>query len=56
MQAAWRAADLFVSLSDNVQETFGLTPVEAMGVPMVRGSAPAVAQGTSRMDSRLSRE
>ena len=27
-----------------------------MGVPMVRGSAPAVAQGTSRMDSRLSRE
>ena len=37
MQAAWRAADLFVSLSDNVQETFGLTPVEAMaaGLPCV---------------------
>jgi glycosyltransferase involved in cell wall biosynthesis len=28
---AWRAADVFTSLSDNVQETFGLTPVEAMG-------------------------
>jgi len=29
------AADLFISLSDNVQETFGLTPVEAMaaGLP-----------------------
>jgi glycosyltransferase involved in cell wall biosynthesis len=34
---AWRAADVFVSLSDNVQETFGLTPVEAMaaGLPVV---------------------
>jgi len=32
---AWRAADVFTSLSDNVQETFGLTPVEAMaaGLP-----------------------
>lgn len=31
------AADAFVSLSDNVQETFGLTPVEAMaaGLPVV---------------------
>ncbi len=27
---AWRAADVFVSLSDNIQETYGLTPVEAM--------------------------
>ncbi len=29
------AADMFISLSDNVQETFGLTPVEAMaaGLP-----------------------
>jgi glycosyltransferase involved in cell wall biosynthesis len=34
---AWAAADLFVSLSDNIQETFGLTPVEAMaaGLPVV---------------------
>lgn len=34
---AWAAADLFVSLSDNVQESFGLTPVEAMaaGLPCV---------------------
>jgi len=34
---AWRAADVFVSLSDNVQETFGLTPLEAMaaGLPVL---------------------
>lgn len=34
---AWRAADVFTSLSDNIQETFGLTPVEAMaaGLPVV---------------------
>lgn len=34
---AWRGADVFVSLSDNVQETFGLTPVEAMaaGLPVL---------------------
>jgi glycosyltransferase involved in cell wall biosynthesis len=33
----WSAADFFISLSDNVQETFGLTPVEAMaaGLPSV---------------------
>jgi hypothetical protein len=36
-QMAWRAADLFTSLSDNFQETFGLTPIEAMaaGLPGV---------------------
>lgn len=36
-EAAWRAADIFTSLSDNVQETFGLTPVEAMaaGLPVI---------------------
>jgi glycosyltransferase involved in cell wall biosynthesis len=34
---AWSAADIFTSLADNVQETFGLTPVEAMaaGLPVV---------------------
>jgi alpha-maltose-1-phosphate synthase len=34
---AWNAADLFTSLSDNIQETFGLTPIEAMaaGLPGV---------------------
>jgi len=34
---AWHAADLFSSLSDNIQETFGLTPIEAMaaGLPGV---------------------
>jgi alpha-maltose-1-phosphate synthase len=36
-QMAWRSADLFTSLSDNFQETFGLTPIEAMaaGLPGV---------------------
>ncbi|MBM3558883.1 MAG: glycosyltransferase family 4 protein, partial [Alphaproteobacteria bacterium] len=36
-KGAWSAADLLTSLSDNVQETFGLTPVEAMatGLPLV---------------------
>lgn len=34
---AWAAADVFCSLSDNIQETFGITPVEAMaaGLPVV---------------------
>lgn len=34
---AWAAADIFCSLSDNPQETFGITPVEAMaaGLPVV---------------------
>ncbi len=33
----WAAADIFLSLVDNVQETFGLTPIEAMaaGLPVV---------------------
>jgi hypothetical protein len=37
MADAWHAADVFCSLSDNIQETFGLTPVEAMaaGLPVV---------------------
>lgn len=36
-RSIWSAADLFISLSDNIQETFGLTPVEAMaaGLPVV---------------------
>ncbi|MEQ9331488.1 glycosyltransferase family 4 protein [Thalassobaculum sp.] len=34
-EASWAAADLFISLSDNIQESFGITPVEAMaaGLP-----------------------
>lgn len=31
---AWAAGDIFVSLSDNIQETFGLTPLEAMAAGM----------------------
>lgn len=36
-QSAWAASDVFTSLSDNIQETFGLTPIEAMaaGLPVV---------------------
>ena len=34
---AFAAADIFCSLSDNIQETFGITPVEAMasGLPVI---------------------
>lgn len=34
---AWAGADIFCSLSDNIQETYGITPVEAMaaGLPVV---------------------
>ena len=33
----WAAGDIFLSLVDNIQETFGITPVEAMaaGLPVV---------------------
>ena len=36
-RAAFAAADIFISLSDNIQETFGLSVVEAMaaGLPVV---------------------
>ena len=36
-QTAWAAADVFCSLSDNIQETFGIVPLEAMaaGLPVV---------------------
>ena len=35
--ASWAAADVFISLSDNFQETFGITPIEAMaaGLPVI---------------------
>jgi alpha-maltose-1-phosphate synthase len=32
--ASWFAADFFISLTDNIQETFGLTPVEAMAASL----------------------
>lgn len=33
----WSCADIFISLVDNIQETFGLTPIEAMasGLPAI---------------------
>lgn len=36
-RTAWASADVFCSLSDNIQETFGITPIEAMaaGLPVV---------------------
>jgi alpha-maltose-1-phosphate synthase len=36
-QSIWSVADIFISLSDNIQETFGLVPIEAMaaGLPVV---------------------
>jgi len=35
--AAWASSDVFISLADNIQETFGLSPLEAMaaGKPVV---------------------
>jgi glycosyltransferase involved in cell wall biosynthesis len=50
-QAVYAAADVFVSLSDNVQETFGLTIIEAMacGLPVIasdwNGYRESVAHG-----------
>lgn len=36
-QTAWASADVFCSLADNIQETFGIVPIEAMaaGIPVV---------------------
>ena len=36
-ETAWTGADVFCSLSDNIQETFGIVPIEAMaaGLPVV---------------------
>jgi glycosyltransferase involved in cell wall biosynthesis len=36
-ETAWASADMFCSLSDNIQETFGIVPIEAMaaGLPVV---------------------
>lgn len=35
--AAWAVGDIFISLADNIQETFGLTPIEGMaaGLPVI---------------------
>lgn len=37
LEAVWPASDVFVSMVDNIQETFGITPIEAMasGLPVV---------------------
>ena len=48
---AWAGSDIFLSLSDNIQETFGLTPIEGMaaGLPVVvtdwNGYKDTVRQG-----------
>ncbi len=36
-QTAWAGTDVFCSLSDNIQETFGIVPIEAMaaGMPVI---------------------
>jgi len=36
-RSCWAACDVFISLSDNIQETFGITPLEAMasGMPVI---------------------
>lgn len=50
---SWHAADIFTSLSDNLQETFGLTVIEAMaaGLPVVAsdwdGYRDTVADGVT---------
>jgi starch synthase len=45
----WAAADIFTSLSDNVQESFGLTPIEAMacGLPVVVTDWDGYREGVS---------
>ncbi len=51
--ASWAAADVFLSLSDNIQESFGITPVEAMAarLPCVvsdwNGCKDTVADGVT---------
>ena len=51
--AIWSAADIFCSLSDNIQESFGLTVIEAMaaGLPAVvsnwNGYREAISHGTN---------
>ena len=51
--SVWAAADVFCSLSDNIQETFGLTVIEAMaaGLPVVvsnwNGYRAAVEHGVN---------
>ena len=37
VKMVWQAADVFCSFSDNIQETFGISPIEAMasGIPAV---------------------
>lgn len=36
-RSAWQAAGVFIALSDKIQETLGLTPLEAMaeGLPVI---------------------
>lgn len=51
-EGLWAGADIFISLVDNIQESFGLTPIEAMasGLPVIvtdwDGYRDAVRDGT----------
>jgi glycosyltransferase involved in cell wall biosynthesis len=52
-EAVWQAGDIYTLLSDNIQESFGLSPVEAMaaGLPVVgsdwNGLKDTIADGES---------
>lgn len=63
-ELSWASADIFCSLSDNIQETFGITPIEAMacGLPVVvsdwDGYKDTVRQGVDgfRVDTLMPAE
>jgi glycosyltransferase involved in cell wall biosynthesis len=52
-ETAWAASDVFMSLSDNIQETFGLTIIEAMaaGKPVIATDWDGYRQTVRRDDT-----
>jgi starch synthase len=52
-ETAWAASDVFLSLSDNIQETFGLTIIEAMaaGKPVIATDWDGYRQTVRRDDT-----